>query len=64
MTREGLCSIDCRHYHKKNLRIDPIPTCDAFPNGIPDKIFWGEVFHDHPIEGDNGIQYEPRERSE
>jgi hypothetical protein len=58
------CLSYCRHYHQKNLRLDPNPTCDAFPNGIPDAIFNTEIIHDHPIEGDNGIQFEPRERSE
>jgi hypothetical protein len=34
-------------------------TCEAFPDGIPDKILTNKVLHDKPIKGDNGIQFEP-----
>lgn len=33
-------------------------TCQAFPNGIPDRIRTGRDRHDEPYPGDNGIQYE------
>jgi hypothetical protein len=33
------------------------PTCEAFPLGIPQKIWANEQRHTEPIEGDNGIQY-------
>lgn len=33
--------------------------CAAFPHGIPKEIFAGEVEHNKPYEGDNGIQFEP-----
>lgn len=33
-------------------------TCDAFREGIPLTILSGEVPHDRPVPGDNGIQYE------
>ncbi|MDK2892843.1 hypothetical protein [Methanohalophilus sp.] len=35
--------------------------CKAYPDGIPEKIFWGDVDHHKPYKGDNGIQYEPME---
>ena len=35
-----------------------VVACDAFPEGIPDKIAYGTNLHLRPVEGDNGIQYE------
>lgn len=35
-----------------------VPVCAAFPNGIPDKIAYGNNKHLKPVKGDNGIQYE------
>ena len=37
-----------------------VPTCDAFPDGIPDAIFLSGVEHDKPYPGDHGIQFEPK----
>jgi hypothetical protein len=37
--------------------------CEAFPKGIPDKIFLGEIEHTTPYPGDNGIQFEEREKN-
>lgn len=36
-------------------------VCAAFPNGIPDEIAYGDNPHTHPVEGDNGIQFEEEE---
>lgn len=36
-----------------------LTECDAFPEGIPQDIFSGEKDHTEPIEGDNGIQWQP-----
>lgn len=33
--------------------------CLAFPEKIPDDIFYGNVAHTMPYEGDAGIMYEP-----
>jgi len=33
-------------------------TCDAFPDGIPNDIAYGDNPHDKPVEGDGGIRYE------
>ncbi len=30
--------------------------CKAFPDGIPDDIFLGNIDHNEPVEGDHGIQ--------
>lgn len=32
-------------------------TCAAYPEGIPQDIFKGEIEHSRPLPGDNGIQY-------
>ena len=34
-------------------------VCDAFPDGIPDEIAYGDNPHTSPFPGDNGIQFEP-----
>lgn len=39
--------------------------CEAFPDGIPHKIYWGEVDHSTPYPNkknpkDNGLTFEPR----
>lgn len=41
----------CKHYTFAK-------TCDAYPDGIPDEIFTGEVDHTKPYKGDHGIQFE------
>jgi len=33
-------------------------TCDAFPKGIPAKIWEDGDPHTEPVKGDHGIQYE------
>ena len=33
-------------------------TCEAFPNGIPEPLFMGEVSHEKAYSGDNGIRFE------
>ena len=53
MIGEPLC-MSCVHSHNDG-------TCKAFPNRIPLVILSGEVNHFLPYEGDNGIQYEPKE---
>lgn len=37
---------------------DNVPTCRAFPEGIPDDIISGETSHVGAYKGDNGIRYE------
>lgn len=35
------------------------PVCEAFPGGIPDKFWSGNVDHTTPYDGDNGITFQP-----
>jgi hypothetical protein len=37
------------------------PGCDAFPEKVPEAIWFGSEPHDRPVGGDHGIQFEPRE---
>ena len=39
-------------------------VCEAFPNGIPDDIAYGDNDHTKPVEGDNGIQYKKQDNQE
>jgi len=43
----------CKHKHEDT------PTCEAFPDGIPDEILMMKNDHTEPFEGDHGIQFEP-----
>lgn len=52
----GPLCLSCRH-----VRADY--TCAAFPDEIPAIIVRGHP-HETPVEGDNGIQYEPRPEGE
>jgi len=45
----------CKHIN------DDGESCKAFPNGIPEEIIIGDTLHRVPVEGDNGITFEPRE---
>lgn len=45
----------CQRYHRRG-RGDP--TCDAFPNGIPDELRFGLADHRVSYDGDNGLTFE------
>ncbi len=50
-------------YCPRCLRFFPwksIPSCEAFPDGIPERIITGEVAHLTPYPGDHGVQYLPK----
>lgn len=57
---------ECRHLRfdlvtkKHNEIADDNCTyaCDAFPNGIPQKILEGRMNHHAPYPGDHGIRFE------
>jgi hypothetical protein len=38
-----------------------VPTCAAFPNGIPVRILDHGFDHRKPYKGDNGIRFESRD---
>jgi hypothetical protein len=42
-----------------HLAVDPEQTCAAFPDGIPDEIWWNRADHREPFEGDGGIRWTP-----
>ena len=44
----------CKNYAQDS----PDPVCRAFPDGIPEQIYLGNVPHKKPYPGDNGIRYE------
>lgn len=52
-----LC-IYCVNFKDSNTGI---VRCEAFPNGIPKDIILG-FDHHKPYPGDNGIQFEPKEK--
>src|SRR5262245_37799855 len=37
----------------------PLQTCDAYPDGIPDAIWWNTVDHREAQDGDHGLQWAP-----
>jgi len=53
--------LDCRHL--LDGIVDEIPTCRAFPEGIPLIIVVGNIQHTKPLpDQDNTIVYEPAEK--
>jgi hypothetical protein len=47
----------CKHLDKAAAERESL-RCNAYPRGIPLDIVFGQTEHDHPLEGDHGIQYE------
>ena len=59
-----LCSI-CKDKHQDSLTFRSLfPTCDAFPDGIPEAVRKNRIDHRKPFAGDNGIRFELAEDSE
>ena len=48
--------MDCKNYIGRNNEDKDI--CKAFPDGIPDNVFWGDINHKTHIDGDNGYKFE------
>jgi hypothetical protein len=58
-----LCQELCIHFHSYGdvLTIGTRPSCDAFPDGIPEELYEGEVPpHTKKYPGDNGILFKPK----
>jgi hypothetical protein len=53
--------VGCAHFDTQNQEA---MRCAAFPNGIPDEFAEGRTVHRKPVEGDNGLRYEPRRTRE
>ena len=45
----------CARYNEEETRI--LLSCEAFPDGIPDDIFFNTLDHTKPINGDHGLQF-------
>ena len=57
----SVCSY-CKHFDlDKSDYESGKNVCEAFPDGIPDKIWLGQNNHKKPYKGDHGIQFEPVE---
>ena len=53
-----LCAL-CKHKHQDSLTFrNSFPTCDAFPNGIPEAVRKNRIDHRKALAGDNGIRFE------
>jgi hypothetical protein len=35
----------------------PTAWCTAFPDGIPDEVYYNELDHRQPVDGDHGIRF-------
>lgn len=46
---------DCRHFHADET------TCDAYPDGVPTRILYGEFDHIIAYEGDHGLRWRPKQ---
>lgn len=53
----------CRHLRQEGVlettTYGVYGTCDAFPDGIPANVYYGESSHVEHVAGDRGIKYEP-----
>ena len=50
-------SATCRHCRHLNCGTH---TCAAFPEGIPDELWWAYRGHREPFPGDHGLQFSER----
>lgn len=47
----------CKRFHGN----ENIPTCDAFPKGIPAELWLGKVEHNKPFKWTDELLFEPLE---
>lgn len=56
----------CIHRHKKSFSKEKGivgRTCDAFPDGIPKNLYFGEILHNNILKGQKGnLIYSPKEQ--
>lgn len=69
MLRTSNCETrKCKHLIGVKADEDIIETsdrwfCEAFPDGVPKEIAFGDNDHTEPFDGDNGIQFEAEDES-
>ena len=59
-TPTPMCELCKRRTPGKDIVGETPPTCEAFPAGIPFEIYRGQADHRFPIEGDNGLLFDPK----
>jgi hypothetical protein len=63
MLATAQCQV-CRHYVCTIVDGQWHPTCKAFPEGIPDDLFFHKVSHTEAYPGDNSLRFEPMSPAE
>jgi len=64
--KESCIAVDCLYckHLRELINNEEMPTCDAFPLGIPIEIIDGHQSHRIPYDSDSGIQFESIEEPE
>lgn len=48
----------CMHCRRHKWENEKGNYCEAFPEGMPNEIFWGKNLHKEPYPGDRGILFD------